>query len=42
MMTISDISAEEDEEALIMRRLRNASDSLKRGLKGLEYKVCLK
>ena len=41
-MTISEISAEEDEEALIMRRLRNASDSLKRGLKGLEYKVCLK
>jgi len=39
MMTISEISAEEDEEALIMRRLRNASDSLKRGLKGLEYKM---
>ena len=32
-------TAEEDEEQLVMRRLRNSVDDLKRGLRHLTYKV---
>ena len=32
-------TAEEDEEQLVMRRLRNSVDDLRRGLRHLTYKV---
>ena len=32
-------TGEEDEEQLVMRRLRNSVDDLKRGLRHLTYKV---
>ncbi len=34
-----DITAEEDEEQLIMRRLRNSVDELRRGYRSLDYKM---
>ena len=34
-----DITAEEDEEQLIMRRLRNSVDELRRGYRALDYKM---
>ena len=33
------ITGEEDEEQLVMRRLRNSTDQLRRGMRILQYKV---
>ena len=35
----TEISAEEDEEQMIMRRLRNSVDELKRGYRWLDYRM---
>ena len=34
-----EMTSEEDEEQLVMRRLRNSVDDLRRGLRHLTYKV---
>ena len=34
-----EITSEEDEEQLVMRRLRNSVDDLQRGMRRLTYKV---
>merc|ERR1712002_462791 len=39
MKPADEITAEEDEEQLIMRRLRNSMDELRRGYRALDYKM---
>ena len=39
MKNPTDISPEEDEEQMIMRRLRNSVDELKRGYRWLDYRM---
>ena len=34
-----EMTSEEDEEQLVMRRLRNSVDDLRRGMRSLTYKV---
>ena len=38
-LAVKERTAEEEEEQLVMRRLRNSAESLRRGLRSLQYKV---
>ena len=38
-LMVKEMTAEEEEEQLVMRRLRNSAESLRRGMRSLQYKV---